>query len=526
MPVDRLSIAIWRFEAISILLVPGLCARRRRLLIRDISRKEHLWPSGKEGPISRASVYRWYKAYRDDPRIESLLPKAKPKRATASKAVPTAWIEYALALLEEEPRRSLYIITLRLRDRFGLQEAPPKSSLHRALHRLDRYRAVVRRRKRTVKGRKRFRASAPHHIWQADAKATFAVCFVNGRRATYRILSIVDDATRYIVASLLVESESLAAAVKTFRRAAARWGLPLAFYCDRGSCYDSNCFRNGLAVLGVHRINTLPKSPQAHGKIEAIQRIIERWFLAELKHQPVVDEEHLQSLLDAVFAEAYHCHRHSELKCSPAEALQKRRSSREVSSERLHEAFLQKASRTVNKGRINVNGCSYRLPSLFDFEQKVTVYIDPADADVPMIQLPSGSYQKLATGFHTVNLKGPSNSHSEPRVYPEGSLSALLERYRGRELPNASAGFGLPEIYQELGAYLGRHVPANEYEINMIMKLVERGPFAPEAFASALKKTARLLGPGRPLQQVLDQMHRQLQTPPRRKENHDGDTPF
>jgi type II secretory pathway predicted ATPase ExeA len=92
----------------------------------------------------------------------------------------------------------------------------------------------------------RFTATEIHQIWQGDAKAEFTVTFTNGITKKYRILSLQDDCSRFIVAAIIVTSESTQAAVKAFFNAASRYGLPQSFYADRGSPYDSDIFRQGL----------------------------------------------------------------------------------------------------------------------------------------------------------------------------------------------------------------------------------------------------------------------------------------
>ena len=259
MAQDPLREACWRFEQISPLLEPQLTASERRRMIEEMGRVCVRWPSGREEPIPKSTTYRWLKAYRKDPRIESLMRAPRKRKSTAIKP---EWVRHALALLEEDARRSLFILCLRIKHRFDLENAPSRASLHRALVKQPRYIKLRRRARGERKLRRRFQARKAHDIWHADAKGAFMVRFTDGTRLKVQVLTILDDATRFVLAALVVASESLAAAVATFRAAAARWGLPVKFYADRGSAYDSDAFRKGLAVLGCHRINTKSRSRQ------------------------------------------------------------------------------------------------------------------------------------------------------------------------------------------------------------------------------------------------------------------------
>jgi transposase InsO family protein len=439
-----------------------------------------------------------------------------------SKTIRPEWVQYALASLEEEPARSLFILTGRIRDRFHLDAAPSASSLHRALRNQSRYKKLRRRARGETRLRRRFQARHPHHIWHGDAKAQFEVTFADGSRRRVRILSLLDDATRFVLCALIVTSESLGAAVATFRRAAGRYGLPDNFYADRGSAYDSWVFRKGLAILGVHRINTRRRNPSAHGKIEAYHRVLHRWFIKELTHQAVLDQQHLQALLDAVIDQLYHQHRHRELRQTPQEAFADQMSRRLVSLERLQEAFLIEKTLTYHRKdkTVRVAGVLFRIPP--DVEtpgRKVTITWDPEQPDKPYLLLRRGApLQPLAPA---VQPAGDDDKPAKPkhRQEPAGSLSPLLEKYRGRNLPQARPGFGLPEIYQAFGEALGRPVPHSESEANALLEwIARRGPFTPEAFQTALAKTLQSLGPGRPLAQIIKALDRRIQRSRRKEE--------
>ena len=519
MKPEPLREACWRFEQISALLNPQLTASERRRMIEAMARVCLVWPSGREALLPVSTIYRWLKAYRKDPRIESLL---RAPRRRQSHAIRPEWIPYALAQLEEEPVRSLFILCLRIKQRFGLEQAPSRASLHRALKAEARYFKLRQRAGGERKLRLRFQALRPHQIWHADAKAAFTVRFTDGTTRTLQVLSILDDATRFVLAALVVASESLGAAVATFRAAASRWGLPEKFYADRGSAYDSDAFRKGLAVLGIHRINTKSRNPSAHGKIEAYHRSLQRWFVAELKHQPLRDIAHLQSLLDAVIDQVYHEHTHRELKRTPRAALAQTISARTVPLQRLREAFLVEKILTAHRktGEIRVGGKLFLVPHRFwSARRKVRIAFDPELPDIPYVVVSAGVYEPLAPAFPAPEKRNepPEKAQADE---PVGPLTPLLERYRGRILPLARSGFGLPEIYEELVLALGRHVPATEHEAVAVSEwLARRGPFEPKAFKLALTKTLLTLGHGRPLSEVIKALDRRIEVPHQKKEH-------
>lgn len=507
MAPDPLREACWRFEQISSLLEPQLTASEKRRMIKAMGRVCVVWPSGREAPIPRSTIYRWLNAYQKDSRVESLMRSPRVRESTAIKP---EWIQHALALLEEEAARSLFFLGLQIKYRFGLDQGPSRASLHRALVKESRYIKLKRRAGGERKLRRRFAARQPHEIWHADAKGAFTVTFIDGIARRVQVLTILDDATRFVLAALVVTSESLAAAVATFRAAAARWGLPVKFYADRGSAYDSDAFRKGLALLGCHRINTKVRNPSAHGKIEAYHRVLKSWFVNELKHQPVRDMDHLQALLDAVLDQIYHEHVHRELKQTHREAFGNRISSRTVSVQRLRDAFMiEKTVKAHRKtGEIRVKGRLFIVPERFwGKNRSVRIAVDPEAPGVPYVVVKPGVYEPIKAAFPEPEAKKESPREDEPI----GPLTPLLQRYRGRDLPIAHGGFGLPEIYEAFSRALARRVPATEKEAATLSRwLAENGPFEPAPFTVALSRSLDVLGPGRPLTQIIEALTKRI----------------
>lgn len=502
MKKDPLTIALFRFQQISSLIDKRLTPGERSRMIDDASHVPVIWPNGDEGPVPRSTLYRWLAEFQKNPDIESLKPRTRAP-STKPKVIQPEWVLYALALLEEESDRSLFILCDRIRRKFKIETALSTSSLHRALEGEPRYMALRRRAKDQGSGgqlRRRFQANTAHEIWHGDKIGPFPVIFKDGKSSSFSILSILDDATRYILIALIVLAEDIANVVSVFRKAAARYGLCIKWYSDRGSAYDADVFRKGLGILGIHRIRTKARNASAHGKIEAYHRILRRWFIKELKHQLVLDGQHLQQLLNAVIEELYHEHTHRDLNMSPKCAFADKLSDRRVSLERLRDAFLiEKILRPHKKSaELRIGKTLYRVPKEY-LAPRVRVAIDPEVPDSAFIKLKDNTLIPLPLAIEPT----PAVKSMREKE-PVGSLTPLLDAYRGRSLPQASPGFGLPEIYEAFSRELKRPVPFTEQEAATVMDWLERcGPFAPDAFFEALLKTTARIGSGRPLSQIL-----------------------
>jgi putative transposase len=500
------AVALWRYEQIAPLLDPELSKQARAALVDRLSKIEVPWPSGALRPISRVVLYRWARAYRRGG-FRALAPKGRSDIGTLRAAAPET-IERAIALLEEEPRRSLYWLRKVLEVPIG------RSTLHRHIRAHPRYAAVRARAKEKGRARsrrdglhRRFEAKAPHVIWQTDAKGPFPVRIAGVLRQVH-VVSIIDDHSRAVLAAIVAPSPNLAAAVRVFRLAAARWGLPVKLYADRASIFDSVAFRTGLGVLGVHRIETRPGNAAAHGKVEAYHRSLERWFVVEVRHQVVQSLEHLEQLLIATLELLYHDHVHDSLKMTPREALAGRISTRRVPLERLEAAFfVEKEVKAHPKtGELRVEGRPFRVPRKELAGRRVRIVYDPVAPERPFVEDDASGRRELLRPLFDEPLPKPRSEERGP-----GQLQRLLDRYRGRTLPQAEAGCGLPELYELLGATIGRRVPADGAEAELVQRFLRRvGPFARAPLEAALALIRRRLGAGRPLSTYLSALERRI----------------
>jgi hypothetical protein len=92
-----------------------------------------------------------------------------------------------------------------------------------------------------------------------------------------------------------------------------------------------------------------------------------------------------------------------------------------------------------------------------------------------------------------------------------GQLQKLLDLWHGHERPNAQPGFGLPEVFAELGTLLGRALPESEREARTVLAFYRKhGPLPREPFLKACARTNRSLGTGRALAAYLADLERQI----------------
>lgn len=504
------AVAFWRYQQIESALGcktreergPELCA---------VARQSVVWPSGDTRPIALATLYRWVDAYRDRG-LEGLRPAPRKDKGKKKARLPADVIKRAVALLIEDADMSFTLLLAVLRadpelDLQGRKLRLAASTLRRRLAADPAY-ARLRRLRKREKRRRRFVARRAHEIWHLDAKGPVTVRLVSGKYVAFHVLTVLDDASRAVLATLIALSPDLCAAVRVFRWAAKRWGLPDRIYADRAGIFDSVAFRSGLAQLGSHRIRVKPRNPEANGKIEAFHRVLVAWFTGRLKSQRVVDLVHLQQLLDGVIEVVYQDHHHRHLRRSPRAALAGETSSRTVSAARLDAAFLQERVLRAHPktGEVGIGADTFIVPEPLR-GQRLTFLVDP-EPDVSPAVLEPGTGRQLPLERAEVRPEDrapPAATTESHERWGQGPLQALHDSWQGKVRPIAEPGFGLPELFVLLGEAAGRAVPRSDAEAALIQRVYRTiGPLPKRATEAAMRRIGRRLGSGRPLSTYLD----------------------
>jgi len=466
------------------------------------------WPGGASRAISRATLYRWLDLY-ENGGLAALRPRRRKDRGTKRAHLPKDVVARAREILVDDPEISFTLLAallaadpkLRLRAR-GISVA--KSTLQRRLA-ADPLYARLQRGRRLARRRTRFVARAPHDIWHLDAKGPVTISLRGRKTLVFHVLTVLDDASRATLASIIALAPDLCAAVRAFRCAAERWGLPGRVYADRASVFDSHAFRAGLADLGAHRIWVKPRNPEANGKIEAFHRVLAAWFVRRLPRQVVVDLIHLQQLLDGVLETVYLTHRHRGLQAPPREVLADRSSSRAVSRERLVDAFRQRRTLKTHPktGEVDIADKTFLAPAELR-GQRLVFLVDP-DPDIPPLVVEPHSQQLLPVERAQIRPSDVAPAPPPVSRWGPGHLQTLYDAWRGQRRPVAEAGLGLPELFALLAAAAGRPVPRSDAEAARIHHVYRQiGPLPRRATETAVRAIARRLGSGRALEVYLD----------------------
>ena len=174
----------------------------------------------------------------------------------------------------------------------GLPVVPSTASLARIFREAGVARAEPRKKPRSAW--RRFVYPAPNACWQLDATE---YVLTGGRKCV--IFQLIDDHSRYAVASHVAAGETAKDAIAVFNKAVAVHGVPQRLLSNNGAALNPS--RRGLvgqlvahvAALGTEAITGKPYKPTTQGKNERFHQTLFRYLdkqplaatLAELQAQ-------------------------------------------------------------------------------------------------------------------------------------------------------------------------------------------------------------------------------------------------
>ncbi len=356
--------ALWRYGLIQEALAPDVTPRERGALVRALARRAHPHPAGEPRRVARSTLDEWIRAYR-----RGGFGALKPAERLVHPRTPLLLLEEAAALRAEAPERTGALIAEILRRRHGAL-APSERTITRHLRRQGLTRARLQGPERAFG---RFEAARPNEMWTADVLHGPPV---GGRRALLHLA--LDDHSRFVVGARFLFAETTLALEGVLRSAFQSRGLPGRLYVDNGAPFAAAPLERSCAVLGIRLIHSTPRRPQGRGKVERLFRTIREGFLVEAARRRLGDLGELDRLLAAWLGQVYHRRVHSETGMSPMARYRGVRP-RYPDPERLREAFLWRAERTVTKtATVSLLGNAYEVDAAL-CGRRVELLYDPFD---------------------------------------------------------------------------------------------------------------------------------------------------
>jgi len=248
--------------------------------------------------ISRDTYYRYRRRYLAEG-IDGLEDRSRRPRVSPAQ-IPTEVELRIVEMRSAHPRWGARRIRAEL-AREGI-DAPAVSTVHQVLRRNG---LVAPQPRRKLKADKRFEREISNDLWQIDATRILL-----GDDTPAWVINLLDDHSRYLLATMAGPHATTDLAWDVFELAASRYGLPRQVLSDNGLAFTGRLrnleviFETNLKDLGVEPITSAPYHPQTLGKLERFHRTLKEWLSDE---GPAWDLEHLQELLDGY---RFHYNRH------------------------------------------------------------------------------------------------------------------------------------------------------------------------------------------------------------------------
>ena len=245
-------------------------------------------------PISRSWLFRLLARYKQGG-YEALEPRSRRPKSCPSRTAPE--IQQAIVDLRRELTDSgldagAQTIAHHLRLRFGT--APSRPTIWRILK--SNGLIEPQPHKRPKSSWIRFQAELPNEMWQADSTH-----WLLADRTDVEILNLIDDHSRFSLASVAFRSVKAPDVLHTFYAAAESYGYPAKFLSDNAAVF-SGAPRRGRVVLeseldrlGIESKHSSPYHPQTCGKVERFHQTLKRYLS---RQAPAESLAHLQLQLD------------------------------------------------------------------------------------------------------------------------------------------------------------------------------------------------------------------------------------
>jgi transposase InsO family protein len=225
---------------------------------------------------SKTQVYEWLARYAEAG-AEGLVPRSR-RPLRCPRQLEAAVEDEIVRWRKARPRWGAKKIRAML-ARDGWVPLPATSTVHRVLVRrglVDR----LRRNREPAGGWQRFVRPASNDLWHVDATAHQ---LANGR--LFWVIDLIDDHSRFLLATHVCPAPTGAAAWSALRTAVAAYGLPRQLLSDNGLLFTGRLHR-GITVAferqaraaGIELIHARPYHPETLGKLERQHATQNAWL--------------------------------------------------------------------------------------------------------------------------------------------------------------------------------------------------------------------------------------------------------
>jgi putative transposase len=355
-------------------------------LLREIARGTYQIPGTTRTKVSVRSLARYLALYRQEG-FDGL----EPAHRTYNQKIPQEYIDKAVALRRENPKRSIERIITMLQTAGEVPEGLLKySTLYDHLTRLGLTK-VGSAGPKTREHYRRFSATRPNELWQGDTHHTLYMPDPEdpSRKRKAYLFAWLDDFSRLCVHGQFYFAERRPSLEDCLKKAIIKCGVPENIYADNGAVFSSLYLERICGHLAIQLIHSRPKKPQGRGKIEKLFQLVENAFASEalllIRDGKINNIAELNDHFFAWLKHYYHERTHSSTKQKPILRWGSADNQlRTLPLHKLNDACLWEDTRKVDKtGIISIETNTYEVePDLVG--KQVRVRYDPYDLSVPI----------------------------------------------------------------------------------------------------------------------------------------------
>ena len=343
------------------LLAPVLFGRldtiEERRQLREVSKQEVLFPSGRKRKPSLSTLKRKLKKYRQGG-FDAMARKIRNDRGRP-RIVPPEVITTAIAAKKDQPRRSTVMLNQILEQQHG--KTVPRSTLYRHLKEAGATRLKLGVTKQKV--RKRWTCEHTHDMWAGDFEYGPYV-LVDGKSVQTYLSAFIDVCSRYIVAARYYVRQNFDVLSDTLIRGFEVHGVPLKIYLDNGKVYHAHALKRACYRLGTGLLHRAKGDPATGGIIERFFETVQSQFEAEVRAGDMLGLDRINEAFAAWLDVVYHQTENSYTKQPPKQRYDDGLTAiRQADMEAVAESFLQHDERTVDKtfSDIRLNNRFYKV---------------------------------------------------------------------------------------------------------------------------------------------------------------------
>lgn len=269
--------------------------------IEAVAGIEHVFFDGSPRRVSQRSLYRWLRAH-EQSGISGLEPSGRAQ-APASTVLPQKFIDFLVQEKEDDRAASVPELIRRAQE-LGILEQGRK--IHRStVYRTCRRLGLKVARRKGVKQRDARRFAFPHRM---DMVLSDGKYFRAGTQRLKRVaLFFIDDASRYLLHSVIGTSESAELFLRGLYECVCKHGFMDLLYLDRGPGFIAEDTFEVVRNLDSALIHGEAGYAQGHGAIERFNQTVKSDVLRALDNRPDVDpscgalELRLQHYADKIY---------------------------------------------------------------------------------------------------------------------------------------------------------------------------------------------------------------------------------